>query len=561
GRELRQFLAPDSATGDLFGFSVALCGNRAVVGALNDDDLAPDGGSAYYLREIAGPMPLMTLAKTRDFAPGVPGADFRALIDPVLNPDGETAFCATLTGSGAGRGAAAKGVWSDFGAPWSLGLVARGGGNTDLGGGVMVKTVGKPVFNRTDDLVFPGSKQGAGVTSGNDTALFRANGSTGMVNAFLSEGQTFPAFVGAELDRFFEVAQSHSGAIADAAVAFQYKKGPGGVDKFSDSGVLAIDHDGSLRDVFQEDFELDSAAQVFWAQFSPRVSITGSQMAWSAFLTGDTVTAANNQGVFRIQPGAVAETPVARKGDMLPGGKISSLLAEAIAPDNAVVYRAALTEAPKTENELLSFEGATVWNKGDLVSNFESSVPFGVRIVRLLKFWPIAGAKVIYLAKMSGPGVNKSNDCGLFLWDNAGIGDEKSQLLLREGDDACGCDCPRVGSIQRVDVEPATGKYLVLASLTGNKAANQALFAGDACGGSVTTYRALRLPVLKLRKGTAHQAALGQTTKILSLSFTETADKAGAGAKGLGQVIGLDGDVSVCVQFTNKAKELMSGKP
>lgn len=45
-----KFLASDGAAGDLFGVSVALDGDLAVVGANHDDDVGSDSGSAYVFR-------------------------------------------------------------------------------------------------------------------------------------------------------------------------------------------------------------------------------------------------------------------------------------------------------------------------------------------------------------------------------------------------------------------------------------------------------------------------------------------------------------------------------
>ena len=49
--EATKLLASDGAAGDLFGSSVAVSGNNAVIGALNDDDNGLNSGSAYlYVR-------------------------------------------------------------------------------------------------------------------------------------------------------------------------------------------------------------------------------------------------------------------------------------------------------------------------------------------------------------------------------------------------------------------------------------------------------------------------------------------------------------------------------
>ena len=47
GRQLYKLLAADGVTGDLFGNSVAVSGNQAVIGAIFDDDNGETSGSAY----------------------------------------------------------------------------------------------------------------------------------------------------------------------------------------------------------------------------------------------------------------------------------------------------------------------------------------------------------------------------------------------------------------------------------------------------------------------------------------------------------------------------------
>jgi len=45
--EVAKLVAPDGAAGDYFGYSVAVDGDTAVIGAFNDDDNGPNSGSAY----------------------------------------------------------------------------------------------------------------------------------------------------------------------------------------------------------------------------------------------------------------------------------------------------------------------------------------------------------------------------------------------------------------------------------------------------------------------------------------------------------------------------------
>ncbi|MCA9249557.1 MAG: FG-GAP repeat protein, partial [Phycisphaerales bacterium] len=53
-QQLAKLTAADAAANDSFGFSVALSGDTAVIGALGDDDGGSGSGSAYVFREVAG---------------------------------------------------------------------------------------------------------------------------------------------------------------------------------------------------------------------------------------------------------------------------------------------------------------------------------------------------------------------------------------------------------------------------------------------------------------------------------------------------------------------------
>jgi len=59
GLQLAKLTASDAALGDEFGFSVAISGNTALVGALFDDDGGFDSGSAYLYTAIPEPSTLL----------------------------------------------------------------------------------------------------------------------------------------------------------------------------------------------------------------------------------------------------------------------------------------------------------------------------------------------------------------------------------------------------------------------------------------------------------------------------------------------------------------------
>lgn len=550
GELVRRFEAPDPATNDQFGTGIAFFGNRAVIGARLDDDLAEASGAAYLFRDISGPLPLSSVAKSQNFAPGIIAGNFHAFDVSVLNPEGETAFGARLAGSGIVGRKARYGFWSNAGTGGVLGMVAQG--STDLGGGLAVDPRRSPIFNQPDELILQGSTRGTG---GHGSALLRSTHG-GTPTAFLQKGDAVPDFPGALLNRFFDVSQSHSGSEAEVATSIQFQIGSGGVRRINDTGILAVDTEGVLWDSFRENLPLDAQAGVAWAQFAPRSTMVGEETAWSSFLKGPAVSPADNVGLFQAAPGAGSESQVARKGDLqAAGGIIRSFHGEAINPDEVVAYRVKLTRAGRA-NERLMFGSDVVWTRRSPVDAIDPDIAPNARIVRLLKYWPASGGRVFFLAKLAGPGVNASNDCALLLWEN-GI----TQFLMREGEPAFVGDGARIRAIQRVDVEPATGRYVILAALTGSPSANQALFRGRTEFGNATDLQVVRHPVMAMRKGVTYRGTFGEAKQIVSLSLSDTCDRFGAGAKGGPQVINEAGEIVVHAVLSDRTQVILTGAP
>jgi hypothetical protein len=243
------------------------------------------------------------------------------------------------------------------------------------------------------------------------------------------------------------------------------------------------------------------------------------------------------------------------------GAAHAAFLGETMNTGGYLIYRASLKGdgVARGNNEMLRHvDQGLIARKG---AQPDAGAMPGVVISRFLGFWPVgddnSSDAAIFLAALSGPRVNRGNDLALYLWDK---NVSSLQLLLREGQPVHDADGPSVGVIQRVDVDPVTGHYVALASLTGNRTKNQALFTGDAGAGNATTHRALRTPSLRLRKGTLYRSP-GAVTGIRSMTLSPTTDRGGAGGKGLGQVINRSGEIAVAIEFDNRLRELMTGKP
>ena len=85
GAQITKLVASDGAYNDRLGLSVAISNNTALLGAFNDDDNGDDSGSAYLF----------------DFSPGVTYCFGTALQCPCGNPGSPQDGCANSTGGGA----------------------------------------------------------------------------------------------------------------------------------------------------------------------------------------------------------------------------------------------------------------------------------------------------------------------------------------------------------------------------------------------------------------------------------------------------------------------------
>ncbi|MCB1063431.1 MAG: FG-GAP repeat protein, partial [Verrucomicrobiae bacterium] len=177
----------DGDDNDNFGSAVALSGQRAVVGASGDDDLALDAGAAYFYREIVGAIPGNSLTQKGSFAPGAPEAEFRGFVQPVVTDD-TFAFSAVLSGPGSNRNRD-SGLWMNPSGPLELGMKSRqpldafGMDFTGLTSGrITVKGAGSLYGG---EVVYEAALSGAGVSTRNRLALFAALSDSPVANQML----------------------------------------------------------------------------------------------------------------------------------------------------------------------------------------------------------------------------------------------------------------------------------------------------------------------------------------------------------------------------------------
>jgi outer membrane protein assembly factor BamB len=550
GDWLKTIVPNDNESGDNFGGSVSLCGNRLLAGANDDNEVS--SGSAYVFSPITSPLSLTPVAKTGDFAPGAIDISFRNFTSAFVNPAGAVAFGAGLTGLQSNRGRD-TGIWGTFSgftnvAPLSLSARSRDMVSTVSG----MHSIGKlkaPICNQTISTFYEATITGTGVTRANNRVIFRDDDSIPF--GVFRTGTPVAGLGGAAISSFSELVQPHTTG-GNLALAFQLQRGVAGILADTDSGLLRASFTGTFQNAFREGALIPGGGGAEFGQFYGRVSHGGTDdVVFPAFVTDAGVPFPR---LFRDA------SAVLSAGDTIPGeggAQVGGFLAEvSTQPFGPAVSRISLrgTGVTRRNNEMIHSQAfGKVARKGDPVPG----EPAGVVWAAFLGFWPVDVDRVVFLAKLAGPGVGRANDCALYLWQE----DLSHLKLLREGDAVGAGDGPRVGGISRVDVNPVSGDYVALTTLTGNRTRNLALFTGDADAGNATTQKALRLPHLQLRKGTLYNSGIGTVTGIRSFILSPATDRGGAGGKGLGQVINGSGQIAVTLQFDNRAVELMTGRP
>jgi hypothetical protein len=569
GGEINRLTRPDKSDTTHFPSSLAVSGNRLVVGAREDDDLGFQAGAAYLFGPVSVPMPLTAVAKVGDFAPGTVETNFTGFTAAYLNDEAEVGLAASVTGRG-------RGVWSDYAGPLRPDL--RVGEEVDAG--IFIATIGEIIPEQGDRLLIQTTLRGPGFNRTNNLAwvwqdggnLFDAlrigvaydkvNGSAALL--------TLPEVVqrvgsGHVLAAYTLARSTTTGTTAANDSGVTYRNASGSVD-----GAVVSDtrhREGSaaptvtVGDTYGQFFgQVSSATPTGYFTFpayyfdtspaDPLPDVVRQGVFYDRFTT-------DNPGVLAIQGGAAplpgAPTPTYRTflGVAMGGRGYNTI--------RALVTGTGITRA-NDEGLFDDFEqppGIVYLREGQALDAVNAP---GVVVGGFLGYWAVEDEfQIITLVKLRGPGVTRANDCALLFCSSDDT--KPRQILLREGDLAGADDASRIGTIQRVDVDNVNGHYHILASLTGSKARNQALFQGNALLGDDDALRGQRLPAMVLRKGQGYQQPSGETNTIKALTMPVATDRTGAGAKGHGQAINSAGEVAVTLEFASRVREVWKGKP
>jgi hypothetical protein len=542
-------LQPYGMTGGSgFGEAVAMWGNNAVVAAPFENFSAFEEGFAYFYRSLVGALPFETAAVQGSYAPGAPFINFGVIGEAGINEQSEIGFSAKLTGWGSNANKD-SGVWTDL--PSSvLSKVAKA--REAYSPGVLYGVLGSVACNADSNMIFRSSLTGTGVGKTNNQMAGLFNATSGLTRSIRTgspvDGLSTP--IVSSIVQFVQPRVDGS-----LAAMLKFRVGVNSVIATSDSGVLLYEEPASV--VISEGQDEPGALAKF-GEFSPRVAFGDDRGIWTAARVSPTnVTTANNQALYLYNAGVT--TIVATKGAPaagVSGSFFGSFLSEAVSSTDREVYRATLTTGVTAANN----EG--IWYRTGGAAQLVAREGFqvtplatGILWSRFVKFWPV-GDQIIIQGTVRGPGVNASNDQVLVLFQTDG----SQALLFREGDRAPGCDGLRIGVIQKVEASLG-GKYLVLASVVGTtRDKDQALFGGDVFAGDATN-PGLRVPMLKVRKGTRYHSELGSAARVRAITVTATGtDTAGAGSKGLARAINDTGDFVFVLDLDNGGRQLVKGE-
>jgi hypothetical protein len=505
------------------------------------------GQSSANLVTLLGNYFDRTLARSGERAPGAVDV-FTAKPGAVaVNEPGVALFDALLTGSGAsgGRNRAL------FGRPpgGTPELVLQSGDKVSaLGGGLPADAQAtaffSPLMQKFGRGLFQSTVKGSGINGLNNRLLLADSGSA--VWLVRRTGTPVTELGGAQIRSFREVVQSPN----RDQIVLSYQLQGSAVSGSNDTGLLTLRHDGS---VIGNSFLIREGQPAIgggtFGQFTGQASLPfiGDELHFTALVNNGTVKTA----LFEMEEDGSDQALVAATGNVATGaepGVFSSFPALSSQLTQAV-FKGLMKGVPASANEGLWRADELLLREGDGIT----SLP-GVAVSGILRFWPVSFDRVVLQVVLRGTGVNATNNQALVLRQANG----QHQVLVRTGDSPAGIGSATLRSIVAVDVNPTSGTYALLTTLTGAPgSSNLALWAGNTTLGNDNSQQALRLPILQLRKGDIYGTLRQSLGVVRSLSLKPAVDRSGAGGRGLAQAVGFDGDVAIYITADRGVTELV----
>jgi hypothetical protein len=185
---------------------------------------------------------LEMVAREGNNVPGVAGAEFAFIDDPVLNRNGQVAFVASMSFQPTATNSA---VFSEAGGALAI-AARRGDAAPGAGFGANFNGFSAPMLNGEGHLAFAATLTGGSVTTSNDAGIW--SNSSGTLNLVAREGSSVPGLdPGVNFGTFADNVLNSAGQLAFTATLTG-----AGVTGANDFGIWAQGLDGNLRLVARE---------------------------------------------------------------------------------------------------------------------------------------------------------------------------------------------------------------------------------------------------------------------------------------------------------------------
>ncbi|MCB1079374.1 MAG: hypothetical protein KDM64_16260, partial [Verrucomicrobiae bacterium] len=435
----------NAATGDNLGAAVALSENRVFAACqITGSSDGVNEGAISRFSDLRRPLAEgRAISESGESVPGRPGAIFS---NPALSLNGTSELFTLGNFRGPGSRSRGKTLLEE-----PLNPLATTG--DDIAGGTSLSDILS--IQSVTRGQFLGKRRGLGVSRANDLGVFQAG--NGIVQPIFLEGGD-PGFGdGSRIKTFNAVTQELSGrAIVQGKLVVDRNVTTLANDSFIGFNAFpALTVPPAIR-------EGDTLFSTFGEIF-PRLVAAQNDRIGGAFLASPPET---NQTVFRLR-GTSSHNIVfiARKGDAAPGisppATFRSFLGESGDGVNVFSIRATIEGEGVTRR---TDEG--IWARVDNSPNFQLLVREGTQVPgaatgvvfrQFLRFRAVENTEsnptVVLLAKLAGPGVNRSNDVALFVARFSVLPIANVEMILREGDLLPGSPRARVGAIQRFTID------------------------------------------------------------------------------------------------------------
>lgn len=565
-------LFPGTVSGLIqFGYAVAVSGDAVIAGAPSEDSSSTgingnpspatplnDSGAGYV---FSGDWPFYTsLAKGMQSAPGAGDLAFSRPSSAAVSDAATVLYGFSLTGAGAssGRGSA---MFSTLAGAGLTDLLVQAG--DDLAGfgdgfsvGSRVVSLSEPIVHQNvQGGIFQAVVSGPGITSSNNRAILKDDGS--YLRLLRRTGRPIAELGNASAGSFVGVLQSLDSDLITVSHKLLTSSVTPVVSATNDSGILPLNASGGVvAAVPPREGDAAYGGGGNFGQFSGLASAAlGGVIRFTAALL-PTGGAAAKQAVFSTNSAATTTSRVVLQDENAweaAPAKFGVFPAVGEA-GTGTVFRATLTGVASSINE-------GVWNSNGSKKLLQKGVAKdGFTVTRFIRVWPVGNDQAVFHVMLGGTGVTTTNNVAILLLQANGT----ILPLLRTNDVApgVGLTAAKVASILSVDVNPVNGHYVILGSLRGvSSATNQALWAGQTTLGNDTTNRVQRLPSLRLRKGDLYRTSRTPKDLIRSITLRTAPESSGIGARGLGQAIGIQGNIVVGVTADRGIEELILVAP